>query len=84
MVTSIIMTVFISLLGGALVFAAFHMKRLIVWENRVLTSLADSVQEYREALEEEQLLLRQESGTKPQSHVVQRDKSLQRKKDRAA
>ena len=84
MVTSIIMTVLITLLGGALVFAAFNMKRLVAWENHVLTSLADSVQEYREALEEEQRLLKQGNEIKLHGHAVQRVKPQQRKKDRAA
>ena len=45
------------LFGAALVVAAFNAKRLIRWENRALTSLADVVRDYRETLEEEQLLL---------------------------
>lgn len=49
------------LFGAALVAAAFNAKRLIGWENRVLGSLADAVQEYRESLEEEQRLLQAEA-----------------------
>ncbi|MDR2687933.1 MAG: hypothetical protein LBB75_09275 [Oscillospiraceae bacterium] len=45
------------LFGAALVVAAFNAKRLIRWEDRALTSLADAVRGYRETLEEEQRLL---------------------------
>jgi len=45
------------LFGAALVVAAFNARRLIRWENRALTSLADAVRDYRETLEEEQRLL---------------------------
>jgi len=45
------------LFGAALVVAAFNAKRLIRWENRALTSLANAVRDYRETLEEEQRLL---------------------------
>jgi len=48
------------LFGAALVVAAFNSKRLIRWENRALTSLADAVRDYRETLEEEQRLLQGE------------------------
>ena len=45
------------LFGAALDVAAFNAKRLIRWENRALTSMADAVRDYRETLEEEQRLL---------------------------
>jgi Flp pilus assembly pilin Flp len=45
------------LFGAALVVAAFNAKRLIRWENRALTSLADAVRDYRATLEEEQRLM---------------------------
>ncbi|MCL2299987.1 MAG: hypothetical protein FWC27_07560 [Firmicutes bacterium] len=48
------------LFGAALIVAAFNAKRLIRWENRALTSLADAVRDYRETLEEEQRLLQGE------------------------
>jgi len=48
------------LFGAALVVAAFNAKHLIRWENRVLTSLADNLRDYRETLEEEQRLLQGE------------------------
>ena len=48
------------LFGAALVVAAFNAKRLVRWEDRALTSLADAVRDYRETLEEEQRLLQGE------------------------
>jgi len=48
------------LFGAALVVAAFNARHLIHWENRVLTSLADNLRDYRETLEEEQRLLQGE------------------------
>ena len=67
------------LFGAALVVAAFNAKRLVRWENRALTSLADVVQNYRETLEEEQLLL---AGAAPtgvgeplEMHTMQDDRS---------
>ena len=50
------------LFGAALVVAAFNAKRLIRWENRALTSLADNLRDYRVTLEEEQSLLRGENA----------------------
>jgi len=46
------------LFGAALVVAAFNNSRLIGWENRAISSLADTVRNYRETLEEEQRILR--------------------------
>ena len=83
MTSSIIMTVLITLCGGALVVAAFNMKRIVAWEDRVLVSLADSVQEYRESLEDEQALLQQK--TDDTMHLSPVEKlAAQRKKDHAA
>ena len=48
------------LFGAALVVAAFNAKRLIRWENRALTALADAVRDYRESLEEEERILQGE------------------------
>jgi Flp pilus assembly pilin Flp len=45
------------LFGAALIVAAFNARRLVRWENRALTSLADAVRDYRVNLEEEQRLL---------------------------
>jgi len=59
------------LFGAALVVAAFNAKRLIRWENRALTSLADAVRDYRETLEEEQRLLQEEFVTVVESDLVQ-------------
>jgi len=84
MVNSIIMMGMIALVGGALVAAAFNTKRLIIWENRVLTSIADSVREYREALEEEQYLLEQSGKKKPQVLVARQLQTRQSKRDHAA
>ena len=88
MIGSIIMTVLIVLCGGALVVAAFNMKRMVAWEDRVLISLADSVQQYRETLEEEQLLLQQNAEenvqTSPVEKAVAQRTAVQRKKNRAA
>ena len=50
------------LFGAALVVAAFNAKRLVRWENRALTSLADAVRDYRVTLEEEQRLLQGEGS----------------------
>lgn len=50
------------LFGGLLVAAAFNAKRLIEWENRKMTALADAVQHLREGLEEEQHILQCESA----------------------
>jgi len=52
----------LALFGAALVVAAFNAKHLIRLENRVLTSLADAVRDYRETLEEEQRLLQGENS----------------------
>jgi|GEM_PF-2655353 len=83
MISSIIMTVLIVLCGGALVVAAFNMKRMVAWEDRVLVSLADSVQQYRETLEEEQLLLQQQTEGDLQPAPVGKA-AAQHKKDHAA
>jgi len=40
--------------GAALVCAAFNARRLIAWENRQLTRLADRVKAWREQLEAQQ------------------------------
>ena len=45
------------LFGAALIVAAFNNRRLIGWENRALAALAETVRNYREALEEEQRIL---------------------------
>jgi len=85
MIGSIIMTVLIVLCGGALVVAAFNMKRMVAWEDRVLVSLADSVQQYRETLEEEQLLLEQTAEENLKMTPVEKAAAAaQRKKNRAA
>jgi len=84
MVSSIIVMVMIALVGAALVIAAFNMKRLVVWEDRVLTSIADSVQEYRETLEEERFLLEQDGKKKPRVLATQNMKTQQSKQDHAA
>jgi len=52
--------ILLTLFGAALVVAAFNARHLIRWENRALTALANAVRDYRETLEEEQLLLRGE------------------------
>jgi len=83
MMSSIIMTVLLVLCGGALVVAAFNMKRMVAWEDRVLVSLADSVQQYRETLEEEQLLLQQKAEGDLQLAPAGKT-APQRKKDHAA
>jgi Flp pilus assembly pilin Flp len=61
----------LALFGAALVVAAFNSKRLVRWENRALTSLADAVRDYRETLEEEQCLLQGEAVPVPASDPVQ-------------
>jgi len=47
----------LTLFGVGIVVAVFNANRLIAWENRVLSSLADSVREYRLSLEEDARLL---------------------------
>jgi hypothetical protein len=53
---SILVIVLVALFGVGLTVAAFHMEKLIRWENRKLNSLADTLRTYREGLEEEQAL----------------------------
>jgi len=52
--------VFLFLLGIGLIVGALSARRLIAWENRTLTSLADTLRGWRVALEEEQHLLEPE------------------------
>jgi len=59
----------LTLFGAAIVVAAFNAKKLIAWENRVLSSLADSVRDYRETLEEEAGLLERAQSTQPSVRV---------------
>jgi len=65
------------LFGAALVVAAFNAKRLVRWEDRALTSLANAVRDYRETLEEEQRLLQGEympvEQAQPPVHAAQQD-----------
>ena len=49
--------ILISLFGLGVIVGALNAKRLIAWENRALTSLADNLRDYRLSLEEEQCLL---------------------------
>ena len=84
MTTSIIVICLTALFGGALVFAAFNMDRLIAWENRVLDAWADSVRDYRLELEEEQRLLQSKSGDAPVRVLPKRVLPQQHRKDHAA
>ena len=61
----------LALFGVALVAAAFNAKHLIRWEDRALTSLADTVRDYRLSLEEEQRLLRGEAAPEQTESPVQ-------------
>ena len=82
MASSVIMICLTALFGGILVVAAFRMKQLVAWENRLLNSWADAVQRRRIGLEEELGLLAQVPAAAPQLQVVR--PARQRKKDRAA
>jgi hypothetical protein len=48
--------------GLVIIAGAVFAKRLIAWENSALTSLADTLRDYRLSLEEEQRLLESEQG----------------------
>jgi len=54
MIGHIILTALLCLFGAAIIVGAFNAKRLIAWENRHLTRLADHVRAWRERLEAEQ------------------------------
>ena len=71
----------LALFGAAIVVAAFNAKRLIAWENRLFTSLANRVQEYRESLEEEAVLLARAKSVPAPVAVV---KPTAQRKGRAA
>ena len=72
----------LALFGAGIVVAAFNTKRLIAWENRVLSSLADSVREYRLSLEEDSRLL-EGAQPLPQKQPA-RTKSAAQRKGKAA
>ena len=73
----------LALFGAGIVVAAFNTKRLIAWENRALSSLADSVREYRLSLVEDARLL---EGAQPLPRHAQpaRQAGAAQRKGRAA
>ena len=73
----------LALFGAGIVVAAFNAKRLIPWENRALSSLADSVREYRLSLEEDARLL-EGAVPLPQEQSVRHAKSAAQRKNKAA
>jgi len=54
MTGQIIITALLCLFGATIIVGAFNAKKLIAWENRQLTRLADRVRAFRERLEAEQ------------------------------
>lgn len=54
---SLLGLVFLMLLGGGIIAGALNMQKLIGWENRALTSLADAVRNIRMEFEDEQRLV---------------------------
>jgi len=54
MIASLISSVLLCLFGAAIIIVAINARRLIVWENRQLTRLADRVKAWRERLEAQQ------------------------------
>ena len=73
----------LALFGAGIVIAAFNAKRLIAWENRAMSSLADSVREYRLSLEEDARLL-EGAAPLPQVQSVRHAKSAAQRKSKAA
>lgn len=57
MLSSVFGLVLLALFGMGIIVAALSATRVIAWENRVLTKLADALREYRLSLEEEEKLL---------------------------
>jgi hypothetical protein len=53
MIAYVLGTVALFLFGAAIIAGAFNAKKLIAWENKQLTRLADTVKAWRECLEDE-------------------------------
>jgi len=80
--TSVAVTL-LALFGLGLVAAALNAKRLIAWENRVLSALADSVREHRLSLEEDAKLL-EGAQPSPQAQPARPAKPAAQRKGKAA
>jgi hypothetical protein len=52
MICNVISFSLLCLFGAAIIVGAFNMKRLIAWENKALTRMADAIRSYREWLRE--------------------------------
>ena len=81
--SSIVSVTLLALLGLGIVAGVFNAKRLVAWENSVMSSLADSVRAHRLSMEED---LRLMEGAQPRQQALstQAEKPAARRGSKAA